>query len=88
MKKQRAHYAADEKAAILRLHSVAQTSASALCDRIGLAPTVFYGWQNEFAGGASQDWKIPTGGWAPHATLDQIVDFVRCCPERAETPLV
>jgi transposase len=48
MKKQRKHYAAEEKVAILRRHLVEQVPVSELCDKQGLQPTVFYRWQKEF----------------------------------------
>ena len=48
MKKERKHYAAEEKVAILRRHLVEQVPVSELCDKLGLQPTVFYRWQKEF----------------------------------------
>jgi len=48
MKKQRKHYSAEEKVAILRQHLIEQVPVSELCDRQGLRPTVFYRWQKEF----------------------------------------
>ena len=48
MKKQRKHYTAEEKVAILRRHLVEQEPVSKLCDEQGLQPTVFYRWQKEF----------------------------------------
>ena len=48
MKKQRKHYAPEEKVAILRRHSVEGVPISDPCDERGLQPTVFYRWQNEF----------------------------------------
>jgi transposase len=48
MKKQRKHYSAEEKVAILRQHLVEEMPVSELCDRQGLQPTVFYRWQKEF----------------------------------------
>src|SRR5216684_3773642 len=48
MKKQRKHYTAEEKVAILRRHLLEQVPISELCDKHGLQPTVFYRWQKEF----------------------------------------
>src|SRR5438445_961341 len=48
MKKQRKHYTAEEKVAILRRHLLEGAAVSTLCDELGLQPTVFYRWQKEF----------------------------------------
>ena len=48
MKKSRKHYTAEEKVAILRRHLLEGAAVSALCDELGLQPTVFYRWQKEF----------------------------------------
>ena len=48
MKKQRKHYAPQEKVAILRRHLLEKEPISKLCDEVGLQPTVFYRWQKEF----------------------------------------
>src|SRR6266516_532887 len=48
MKKQRKHYSAEEKVAILRRHLLEGAAVSTLCDERGLQPTVFYRWQKEF----------------------------------------
>ena len=48
MKKQRKHYTAEEKVAILRRHLLEKVPISELCDELGLQPTVFYRWQKEF----------------------------------------
>jgi transposase-like protein len=49
MKKQRKHYAPEEKVAILRRHLVEGVPISDLCDELGLQPTVFYRWQSAFS---------------------------------------
>ncbi|MGA2648178.1 MAG: transposase [Candidatus Sulfotelmatobacter sp.] len=43
MRKERKHYTAEEKVAILRRHLLDK-----LCEESGLQPTVFYRWQKEF----------------------------------------
>ena len=48
MKKQRKHYTAEEKVAVLRRHLLEGVVVSRLCDELGLQPTVFYRWQKEF----------------------------------------
>jgi transposase-like protein len=48
MKKQRKHYTPEEKVAILRRHLLENAPISKLCDELGLQPTVFCRWQQEF----------------------------------------
>jgi transposase len=48
VKKQRKHYTAEEKVAILRRHLLDKEAVSDLCEELGLQPTVFYRWQKEF----------------------------------------
>ena len=48
MKKERKHYTAEEKVAILRRHLLDKVPVSDLCEEVGLRPTVFYRWQKEF----------------------------------------
>ena len=48
MRKERKHYTADEKVAILRRNLLDQVSVSDLCEELRLRPTVFYRWQKEF----------------------------------------
>jgi len=48
MKKERKHYTAEEKVAILRRHLLDKVPVSDLCEEHGLQPTVFYRWQKEF----------------------------------------
>jgi transposase len=47
MRKERKHYTAEEKAAILRRHLLDKVPVSDLCEENGLQPTVFYRWQKE-----------------------------------------
>jgi transposase-like protein len=47
MKKQRKRYTAEEKVAVLKRHLLEQVPASAVCDELGLQPTMFYRWQKE-----------------------------------------
>jgi transposase-like protein len=48
MRKERKHYTAEEKVAILRRHLLEKVPVSDLCEEHGLQPTVFYRWQKEF----------------------------------------
>jgi len=48
MKKERKHYTAEEKVAILRRHLLDKVPVSDLCEELCLKPTVFYRWQKEF----------------------------------------
>jgi transposase len=48
MRKERKHYTAEEKVAILRRHFLEKVAVSDLCEELGLQPTVFYRWQKEF----------------------------------------
>ena len=62
MKKERKHYSAEEKVAILRRHLLDKVPVSDLCEELGLRPTVFYRWQKEFFenGAAAFEKKRPT----------------------------
>jgi transposase len=56
MRKERKHYSAEEKAAILRRHLLDEVPVSDLCEETGLRPTLFYRWQKEFCeNGAAAD---------------------------------
>ena len=48
MRKERKHYTAEEKVAILRRHLLDKVPVSDLCEELGLQPAVFYRWQKEF----------------------------------------
>ena len=45
MRKERKHYTAEEKVAILRRHLLDKVPVSDLCEELGLRPTVFYRWR-------------------------------------------
>ena len=54
MRKDRKHYTAEEKVAILRRHLLDKVPVSDLCEELGLRPTVIYRWQKElFENGAA-----------------------------------
>ena len=48
MRKERKHYTAEEKVAVLRRHLLDKVPVSDLCEELDLKPTVFYRWQKEF----------------------------------------
>ena len=48
MRKERKHYTAEEKVAILQPHLLDKVSVCDPCEEMGLQPTVFYRWQKEF----------------------------------------
>src|SRR5213593_5012674 len=62
MRKERKHYTAEEKVAILRRHLLDKVPVSDLCEELGVQPTVFYRWQKEFFenGAAAFEQKRPT----------------------------
>ncbi|MBM4224768.1 MAG: transposase [Gammaproteobacteria bacterium] len=45
MKKQRQYKSAEEKVRLLRLHLIEKQPVSKICEESGVAPTVFYRWQ-------------------------------------------
>ena len=54
MRKERKNWSGPEKMAILREHLIEGVPISAVCDKHGLQPTVFYAWQKRlFEGGAA-----------------------------------
>lgn len=54
MTEARKHYTADQKIAILRRHLLEQVSVSEVCSEYGIAPSVFYRWQQQlFENGAA-----------------------------------
>jgi transposase len=48
MKKERKHYTAEDKVAILRQQLLDKVPVSDLCEELALRPTVFYRWQKKF----------------------------------------
>lgn len=53
-RKDRTHYTAEQKVAVLRRHLLDHVPVSDLCDQYKLQPTVFYRWQKQlFENGAA-----------------------------------
>lgn len=61
-KKKRLHRSPEEKAAILRRHHIDKVPVSALCEELGLQPSVFYHWQRELFARAPQMLANGRGG--------------------------
>ena len=59
MKRERRHYAAEEKVAILQRHLLDKVAVSDLCEELGLQPTVFYRWQKEFFENGAAAFQAP-----------------------------
>jgi transposase len=71
VKKQRKHYTAEEKVAILRRRLVENEAVSDLCEELGLQPTVFYRWQKEFFENGAAAFG-PKGGRGHQAEQERI----------------
>lgn len=53
MKSQRRYLSAEDKVKLLRLHLIEKQPVSKICEESGIAPTVFYRWQESlFVNGA------------------------------------
>jgi transposase len=59
MRKERKHYTAEEKVAILRRHLLDKVPVSDLCEEQALQPTVFYRWQKEFFENGAAAFQTP-----------------------------
>lgn len=72
MKKQRKHYTAEEKVAILRRHLLENVAVSDLCEEHSLQPTVFYRWQKEFFENGAAAFERKNGGRDHQAEQERI----------------
>jgi transposase-like protein len=68
MRKERKHYSAAEKVAILRRHLLDKVPVSDLCKETGLRPTVFYRWQKEFFENGAAAFQSQE---RPHCQMDE-----------------
>src|ERR1019366_180275 len=74
MRKERKHYTAEEKVAVLRRHLLDKVPVSDLCEELGLQPTVFYRWQKEFfENGAA---AFQSKGRLNHPAEQQRIEFL------------
>jgi transposase len=48
MNKPRRHFSPQEKVAILKRHLLEKAPVSDLCEEVGIAPNLFYRWQQDF----------------------------------------
>jgi transposase-like protein len=71
VRKQRKHYTAEEKVAILRRRLLENVAVSDLCEEYGLQPTVFYRWQKEFFENGAAAFG-PKNGRNPQAEQERI----------------
>ena len=74
MKKQRKHYTAEEKVAILRRHLLEGLAVSTLCDETGLQPTVFYRWQKELFENGAAAFQAP--GRTHHQAEQERIEYL------------
>ena len=82
MKRERKHYAAEEKVAILRRHLLDKVPVSDLCEELGLQPTVLYRWQKEFfENGAS---AFQTSG-RPHRQVEEKQKRIEFLEKKVQT---
>src|SRR4029077_4493405 len=68
MKRERQHYTAEEKVAILRRHLLDKVPVSDLCEELGLQPTVFYRWQKGFFENGASAFQTPE---RPHRQVEE-----------------
>jgi len=60
-RKDRTHYTAQQKVAILRRHLLDHVQVSDLCDQYKLQPTVFYRWQKQFFDNGEAAFSVSKG---------------------------
>ena len=85
MKKERKHYTAEEKVAILRRHLLDKVPVSDLCEELGLQPTVFYRWQKEFfENGAA---AFETKGRPDHHAEQERIEYLEKKSQRKDEVL-
>ncbi len=73
MRKERKHYTAEQKVAILRRHLLDKVPVSGLGEDLGLQPTVFYRWQKEFFENCAA--AVPGKGRPDHLAEQQWIEF-------------
>ena len=62
MPKERRNFTGAEKMAILREHLIEKVPISEVCEKHGLQPTVFYGWQKRLFEEGAAVFELPKGG--------------------------
>lgn len=48
MPRKRRHFTPEQKAELMRRHLLDKVDVSTLCEEVGLQPSVFYEWRNQF----------------------------------------
>lgn len=57
-KRKRKQFQATEKVSIIRQHLIEKESVADLCDKYGLAPSVYYRWQKQFFEGGEKAFEM------------------------------
>ena len=76
MRKERKHYTAEEKVAVLRRHLLDKVPVSDLCEELGLQPTVFYRWQKEFFENGAAAFQTPERPRRQAAEKQKRIEFL------------
>ncbi|MCP5100085.1 MAG: transposase [Chloroflexi bacterium] len=58
--RKRKQYQAAEKVSIIRQHLIEKESVADLCDKYGIAPSLYYRWQKQFFEGGSAAFESKT----------------------------
>ena len=82
MKKERKHYTAEEKVAILRRHLLDKVPVSDLCEETGLRPTVLYRWQKEFFQNGAAAFQSQE---RPHRQVDEKQERIELLEKKVRT---
>jgi len=82
MKRERKHYTAEEKVAILRRHLLDKVAVSDLCEELGLQPTVFYRWQKEFFENGASAFQTPE---RPHRQVEEKQKRIEFLEKKVQT---
>jgi transposase-like protein len=82
MNKQRRHFSAPEKVAILKRHLLEKTPVSTLCDEFGILPTQFYRWQKEFFDNGHLAFDNGRKSKAEEATKDRKIEQLEAKVQR------
>jgi transposase len=82
MKRERKHYTAEEKVAILRRHLLDKAAVSDLCEELGLQPTVFYRWQKELFENGASAFQTPE---RPHRQVEEKQKRIEFLEKKVQT---
>jgi transposase len=82
MKRERKHYTAEEKVAILRRHLLDKVAVSDLCEELGLQPTVFYRWQKELFENGAAAFQTPE---RPHRQVEEKQKRIEFLEKKVQT---